>query len=159
MSLEPFETAEAHDDLTVQQLSVFLENRLGQLLQLTRLLDQTDVHILAISVVNSVDCAVVRMIVDQPDHAASLFREHRFGVSESELLVVSLPPGKRGLLRIWSALLGGEVNITYTYPLLVRPYGSPAVAIQTDDAEMGIKVLQSKKFVVLSQSDLLMPDV
>ena len=157
MALEPFETAESHDDHTVQQLSVFLDNRVGQLLQLTRLLEQTDVHILAISVVNSVDCAVIRMIVDQPDEAVDLFRQHRFGVSQSELIVVSLPHGKRALLRIWAALMAAEVNITYTYPLIVMPHDAPAMAIQLDNIEMGLDVLMAKNFDVISQSDLISP--
>ncbi|MHC4611719.1 MAG: acetolactate synthase [Planctomycetota bacterium] len=155
MSLEPFETAEAHDYPSVRQLSIFIENRVGQLLRLTRLLDRTEIHILAVSVVNSVDCAVIRMIVDDPDHAIALFRDGGFAVSEAELVVVSLPPGKRALLHTWATLLAGEVNINYTYPLLVRPRGAPALAVQSEDLEMAINVLRSKKFTVLDQSDLL----
>jgi len=155
MSLEPFETAESQDHPTVRQLSIFIENQVGQLLQLTRLLDQTDIRILAVSVVNAVDCAVIRMIVDDPDQAGELFRQSRFSVSEAELIVVSLPPGKRGLLHTWMALLAGEVNINYTYPLLVRPHGAPAMAVQADNLEMAVAVLRTKRFDVLDQSDLL----
>lgn len=155
MSLEPFETAESQDHPTVRQLSIFIENQVGQLLQLTRLLDQTDIRILAVSVVNAVDCAVIRMIVDDPDQAGELFRRSRFSVSEAELIVVSLPPGKRGLLHTWMALLAGEVNINYTYPLLVRPHGAPAMAVQADNLEMAVAVLRTKRFDVLDQSDLL----
>ena len=155
MSLEPFETAEAQDYPTVRQLSIFIENHVGQLLQLTRLLDQTAIRILAVSVVNAVDCAVIRLIVDDPDQASELFRKNRFSVSEAELIVVSLPRGKRGLLHTWMALLAGEVNINYTYPLLVRPHGAPAMAVQADNLEMATAVLRSKKFDVLDQSDLL----
>ncbi|MCP4248450.1 MAG: acetolactate synthase [bacterium] len=155
MSLEPFETAHAHDYPTVRQLSVFIENRVGQLLRLTRLLDRTEIHILAISVVNSVDCAIIRMIVDDPDDAVAVFREGGFKVSEAELIVVSLPPGKRALLHTWMALLSGEVNIGYTYPLMIQPHGAPALAVQIDENEMAIDVLRAKKFVVLDQSDLL----
>ena len=158
MSLEPMETAASHDFPTVRQLSVFLENRVGQLLRLTRLLEQTDIHILAISVVNAVDCAVIRMIVDQPDEAAELIRQNRFSMSETELIVVTLPPGKRALLHVWTAMMAGEVNVAYAYPLLVRPYGSPAIALQADSPEMAINVLRSKKFHVLDQSELLEHD-
>ncbi|HUU84264.1 MAG TPA: acetolactate synthase [Phycisphaerae bacterium] len=155
MSLEPFGTAEAHDSPTVRQLSVFIENRVGQLLQLTRLLEETDIHILGISVVNSLDCAVIRMIVDDPDEAHRRFSDSGFAVSETELLVVSLPPGKRALLGTWTALMAGEVNVNYTYPLLVRPQGRPAIALQADNPDMAANVLRSKKYDVLGQSDLL----
>ena len=107
----------------MRQQSVFIENRVGQLLRLTRLFDQTDIRILAVSVVYSVDCAICRMIVDDPHTASEVLRNSRFQVSEAELIVVSLPHGKRALLHTWAALLGGEINIHYTYPLLVHPRG------------------------------------
>src|SRR5438477_7328738 len=98
MQLEPLETAEAHDLPTVRQQSVFIENRVGQLLRLTRMFDQTDIRIVAVSVVYSVDCAIVRIIVDDPDVAQKVLADNDFKVSETELIVVSLPHGKRALL-------------------------------------------------------------
>ena len=67
------------------------------------------------------DCAIIRMIVDDPDLANQLFNQNSFSVSETELMVVSLPRGKRALLTVWTTLMAGEVNILYTYPLLVHP--------------------------------------
>ena len=110
MEIEPLSTAEAHDQPTVRQQSVFVENRVGQLLRLARLFDHTDVRILALSVVYSVDCAICRMIVNDPDQAYEVLAAGRFQVSETELIVVSLPHGKRALLHTWAALLQGEVN-------------------------------------------------
>jgi hypothetical protein len=69
MSLEPLETLEAQGFPTVRQLSVFMESRVGQLLRLTKLFDKTEIHIVALSIVNAVDCAIIRMIVDKPDEA------------------------------------------------------------------------------------------
>lgn len=154
MAFEPFDTAEAFDYPTVRQLSVFAENRVGQFLRIIRLLEQTEVHILAISVVNSVDCAVIRLIVDEPDEAEALFRLNGFSVSECEIIVVSVPSGNRALVQIWTALLTGEINVNYTYPLLARPNGLPAIAIQPDSHEMAINVLRDKGFDVLDQTDL-----
>ena len=81
MEIEPLGTAEAHDDPTIRQQSVFIENRVGQLLRLTRLFDQTDIRILAVSVVYSVDCAICRMILDDPDRAAEVLSQSGFHVS------------------------------------------------------------------------------
>lgn len=155
MAMEPFETAEANDWPTVRQQSVFIENRVGQLLGLTRLFEQTDIRILAVSVVYSVDCAICRMIVDDPDLASEVLRASRFQVSEAELIVVSLPHGKRALLHTWAALLGGEINIHYTYPLLVHPKGSAALAVVTDDIAGAVKLLREKNFELLDQSALM----
>ena len=154
MTLEPFETAQANTTPTVRQQSVFVENRVGQLLQLTRLLDQTDIRILAVSVVYSVDCAICRMLLDDPDKAYDILRQSGFQVSESELLVVALPHGKRALLHTWAALLSGEINIHYTYPLLIRPNGCAAIAVLPDDLEGGARLLSERKFELLDQQDL-----
>jgi len=155
MELEPFDTAEAQGQPIVRQQSVFVENRIGQLLQLTRLFDKTDARILAVSVVYSVDCAICRMILDDPDQAYDVLSSHGFQVSESELIVVSLPHGKRALLHTWAALLGAEVNIHYTYPLLVQPRGCAALAIHPDNIEQAIRVLRERNFELLDQDDLL----
>lgn len=140
--------------MTVRQQSVFVENRVGQLLQLTRLFDRTDIRILAVSVVYSVDCAICRMIVDDPDKAYDLLVGAGFKVSETELIVVSLPHGKRALLHTWTALLAAEINIYYTYPLLVHPRGAAAIAVLPDNIEQAIQTLRQKKFEVLTQDDL-----
>ncbi|HEY3242340.1 MAG TPA: acetolactate synthase [Phycisphaerae bacterium] len=155
MSLEPLETIEAQGFPTVRQLSVFMESRVGQLLHLTRLFDKTEIHIVALSIVNAVDCAIIRMIVDKPDEAYKVLVGHEFPVSEAELLVVSLPPGKRALLHTWAALMSGEVNINYTYPLLIQPKGSGAIALHADNLEMAAKVLRSNKLELLDHQDLM----
>lgn len=154
MEIQPLETAEGHGIPTVRQQSVFIENRVGQLLRLTRLFDRSGVRILAVSVVYSVDCAICRMILDEPDRAYDTLTTNRFQVSETELVVVSLPHGKRALLDTWAALLAGEISIHYTYPLLVRPRGHAALAVLPDSIEQAIKVLRMRNFDVLSQDDL-----
>lgn len=154
MSIQPFETAEAHASPVVRQQSVFIENRVGQLLRLTRLFEQSDVRILAVSVVHSVDCAICRFVLDDADAGSQLIRRAGLPACESELLVVSLPHGKRALLDTWAALLGGEVNIHYTYPLLIHPQGSPAIAVACDNLEQGVRVLRERGFTLLDEADL-----
>ncbi len=154
METEPLETAEASGFPTVRQLSVFVENRLGQLLHLAKLFDETQIHIVAVSVVHSVDCAVIRILVDDPDAATQLLRRGGFAFSEADMLVVLVPPGKRGLMTIYSALARAEVSIQYTYPLLIHPKGRPAIALQVDDLDMAVQTLETHHFQVLDQQGL-----
>ncbi len=153
MSRQPFETLEGHGAPTVRQLSVFLENRVGQLLRLTQLIDDTDIRILGLTVIDSADFAVARVLFDAPDEAMRILREAGFAVSVSELIVVKLPRGERGLLTVFSALLSAEINVSYAYPLLVGRVG-PAIALSVDNLEMAADTLQRRKFVVLSETDL-----
>ena len=94
------------------------------------------------------------MILNEPDRGHDILREAGFHVSDSELLVVSLPHGKRALLHTWAALLGAEINIHYTYPLLIRPRGTAAIALVPDDLEAAVRILRERKFDVLGQDDL-----
>ncbi len=154
MSIEPLETAYGSDYPCCRQLSVFLDNRVGQLLRLTRLLDGADIRILALSVESSIDCAIVRLLVDKPDEAGKMISDAGFAVSETELVVVELQPGKRGILTACQALIVGEVNIHYTYGLLAAHESIPTLAIQVDNHELAVAVLKSRKFKVLDQSEL-----
>lgn len=154
MQREPLETAEAHSTPTVRQHSVFLENRVGQLLALTRAFDETDVRILAVSIVHSVDCAICRLILDDPDRGHEVFAASHFKVSESELLVVGLRHGKRALFNVWAALLRGEVNIHYTYPLITHPRDWPALALCVDDVDQAVRILREQKFELFDEADL-----
>ncbi len=154
MSLEPLKTASGSDFPLCRQLSVFVENRLGQLLRLTRLFESSGVNILAVSVAGATDCAVVRLLVDDPDIAHETLSGANFAVSENELLVVELPPGKRGIRSLCESLIAAEVNMNYIYPLLPRDKYGACVAIQVDDLPLAASVLASRKFRLLDQSDL-----
>ncbi len=154
MDTEPLSTEYAAGFPAVRQLSIFFENKLGELLRLTRLFDNTDIHILALSVVNSVDCAIIRMIVNDPDSAHDLLRRAGFAVNQTDILVVSLPQGKRALLHTWVAFLNAEINVAYAYALLCQPNGQSAIAIQGDELEQAAEVLSERGFTVLDQSDL-----
>lgn len=154
MGAEPLETLEAHDFPTCRQLSIFLENRLGQLMRVTRLLEDEPVHILGMSVDAAVDCAVVRLLVDDPDAAHQILRDASFAVSESELLVVELPEGKRGILTLCSTLISGEVNINYVYSVWAGKDRRPCLAIQVDSITSAVAALARGKFVILQQHEL-----
>ncbi|MHC4445398.1 MAG: acetolactate synthase [Planctomycetota bacterium] len=153
LSRQPYETLEGQGFPTVRQLSIFLENRMGQLLRLTQLFENKDIRILGFSVIDSVDCAVMRLLCDSPDEAMGILRDKGFAVSVAEVLVVRLPRGKRGLLSICSSLLSSEINISYAYPLMPNEMGS-TVALAVDNIEIAVDTLQQQKFEVLGEEDL-----
>jgi hypothetical protein len=150
---QPWETLEGQGLPTVRQLSVFVDNRVGQLLRITQLFEKQDISILGLSVVDSADFAVVRLLFNRPDDALSVLTQAGFPVSVSELVVVHVPAGKGGLMAVWSALLGSEINIAYAYSLL-RTEGGPAIALHVDNIEIAIDTLVRKGFQVFGEADL-----
>jgi len=154
MNAEPFQTAEGSEYPCCRQLSVFLENRLGQLLRITRLLEDEPVHILGLSVDASVDCAIVRLLVDDPDLAHQILTDARFALSQSEIVVVELPEGNKAIMTLCSALITAEVNINYVYTVWAGKDRRPCLAIQVDDVQNAIRVLNRNKFCVLTEQEL-----
>ena len=153
MANKPFETAETFGIPMIRQLSVFLEDRVGALLRLFKVFEGSTVRIVGMSVVHTVDCSIVRLVCDDSDTAMDLLRSKGFAFVESELLAVEVPQGQ-GLMSICSALLTGEVNIDYAYPLLSRPTGRAVLVIRTDNAETAAHVLKARDFCLVREHDL-----
>jgi hypothetical protein len=151
-----FATARGRDWPSVRQFNVFLANRIGALMNLVRRFESTDVRIVSLTVVESADCAIIRMVLSDPERALEIFEQAKVPYTESDLLVVKLPNGTQPLVQICKALLSAEINIHYAYPILMGlgPDGSAALALHVDDHETGVNVLQSKGFTVFTEGDL-----
>src|SRR5215203_5363013 len=130
-------TARGREWPSVRQFSVFLTNRLGALLDLVRRFETTDVILVALTVVETADCAIIRLVPNDPERATEILHQAKLPFTESDLLVVKLPDNDQPLLTICKALLAAETNIHYAYPLLIGigPMGSTAVALHVEDFE------------------------
>jgi len=149
-----FATARGRDWPSVRQFNVFLENRLGALLDVVRRFENSDIRIVALTVVDSADCAIIRLVLSDPERALEIFQQAKLPITESDLLVVQLPEGKQPLAQISKALLTAEISIHYAYPLLVGPHGSAALALHVEDHETASQTLQRLGFTLYSESDL-----
>ncbi len=149
-----FSTARGRDWPSVRQFNVFLENRLGALLDVVRRFEISDNRIVSLTVVDSADCAIIRIVLQDPERAREIFEQARLPITESDLLVVQLPSGSQPLLQICKALLLAEINVNYAYPLLIGPQGHAALALHVEDIEMAAQTLQRHGFVLFTESDL-----
>ena len=141
----------------IRQFTAFLENRVGQLLEVVRRFEGSKVRIVAISITNSSECSFVRFLVSHPEEGREILERAGLAIIESDLIGVELPEGPQGLLQICTALLQAEVNIIQAYPLLVRPRGRASVALMVDNIEMGLETLAGKGFSMITEADLQEP--
>src|SRR6516225_8279123 len=148
-----YSTARGRDWPSVRQFNVLLENRLGALLELVRRFETTDIHIVSFMVIDSADCAIIRIVLSDPERALEIFQQAGLPVTESDLLVVRLPEGPQPLLKICKALLMAEIDVHYSYPLLVGPGGHAAIALHVDDHETAAQTLRNKGFVLFTECD------
>lgn len=139
---------------TIRQFTVFLENRVGQLLEVVRRFEGSKVRIVALSINDATECAFVRFLLSHPEQGREILERAGLALIESDLIGVELPNSAQPLLRICTALLQAEINITHAYPLLVRPNGRPAVALMVDNLEMAMETLDAKGFKMVTEADL-----
>ncbi|MFO0897651.1 MAG: acetolactate synthase [Pirellulales bacterium] len=139
---------------SIRQFTVFMENRVGQLLEVIRRFEGSKVKIVALSIVDSAECAFVRFLLSHPEQGREILERAGLALIETDLIGVELPAGPQPLLRVCTALLQAEVNIIQAYPLLVRPRGVPAVALMVDNIESGMDVLADKGFSMITEADL-----
>jgi hypothetical protein len=147
-------TARGRDWPSVRQFNVFVANRVGALVNVFRVFENTDVRVLSISIVDTADCAIIRMVLNDPERAIEIFERAGLMYTESDLLVVQLPDGKQPLLQICKALLSGEVNLHYAYPLLVGPHGVASLALFVENHELAVQTLTGMGFTVFTENDL-----
>src|SRR5271170_4917020 len=135
MESTELKTARGPQEEEVKQFSVFMENKVGRML-------------------DTADAAIVRLVADDPDKARVLFMEHGLAFTEVSLVVVELTSSAADLKAVLTALLQAECNIHSAYSLLTRPRGKAALALHVEDIECACSVLQANQFKLLSQRDI-----
>lgn len=149
-----FTTMRGRDFPTLKQFTVFLENRVGQLLEVVRRFEGSPVRIVALSINDATECAFLRLVTSHPEKGREILERAGLAMIESDLVGVELPDGHQPLVQVCTALLQAEVNIVQAHPLLVRPRGRPAVALMVDNIEMAMETLNGKGITLVTENDL-----
>ncbi|HJN79655.1 MAG: hypothetical protein QF781_09850 [Phycisphaerales bacterium] len=139
----------------VRQFSIFLENRVGRLVDILRSFDEAvDVQLHALAVLEATDFAVVRLIPDNADATRQLLRERDLSFSEINIMVIEFDDDHT-LSDMCLYLLGAELNIQFMYPIIGdQPVAGPRMAICCDDNQFAGQVLIRKEYRLLGAEDL-----
>jgi hypothetical protein len=137
----------------VKQFSVFAENRVGRLHDLTALLKDNNVHVMALTVLDTTDSSILRLIVDDPDKARELMINNDFPYTEVDVLAVEISD-EGDLKGVLAALLEAEINIHYIYSFIKRPDGKSGLALNIEDADVAAQSLSSRGYRILTQGDI-----
>ncbi|HXM32558.1 MAG TPA: hypothetical protein VN921_02820 [Chthoniobacterales bacterium] len=154
MGVDLPQTTSKIDGPLVKQFSIFLPNKVGAMLDVVKLLHTHNTHIVAMSISESTDSAIARIVVSDPERVEELFREHNVAFGVCAMLIVELREVATELAKLLAALLMAEVNVHFTYPLLTHPRGFAALALHVDDTDCASSVLLGEGFKLLSQSDI-----
>ena len=137
----------------VVQFSVFTPNRLGRLHALVNLLGSKTVHVLALTIIETTESAIIRLIVDDPDRARELLQTEGFAFAESRLLATEVSSTEE-LNKLVAALVEAELNINYLYSFIPHPNGKSILALSVEDNETAAQTLKRHQFPVLKQADI-----
>ncbi|NLX19619.1 MAG: ACT domain-containing protein [Desulfobulbus sp.] len=140
--------------MRVEQIAVFLENKSGRLAEITRILAENDINIRALSVADTADFGILRLIVDKVDLAKEVLRNGGFTVGKTNVVAVEVPDRAGGLASVLKVVTEAEINVEYMYAF-VNKSGSDAVLIfRFEEMDKAIKVLQDNGFTLLTGAQI-----
>jgi len=136
----------------IRQFVIYAENKVGWLNDFIEMLRMEGIHVMAISVLDTTDSAVIRLVPNYPKETARLLKSRSISFMERNVLAVEIE-GEDSLQMITQALLHAEINIHYVYPFLYQPNNKPVLALAMEDEDIGEEALTKHRLRILMQDD------
>ena len=136
----------------IRQFVIYAENKVGWLNDFIEMLRMEGIHVMAISVLDTTDSAVIRLVPNYPKETARLLKSRSISFMERNILAVEIE-GEDSLQMITQSLLHAEINIHYVYPFLYQPNNKPVLALAMEDADIGEEALAKHRLRILMQDD------
>lgn len=140
--------------MVVKQLSVFIENKSGRLVQITEILGKNQIDIRAVSIADTTSFGILRLIVDDPDRAKIVLREAGFTVSITEVIAISIEDEPGGLSKALRVLSDAQISVEYMYAFLSREDKTAYVIFRVEDNDEAVQALRKEGIVCLSSEDI-----
>ncbi len=140
--------------MTVNQISVFVENKAGQLAELTTVLQENGIDMRALSVADSSDFGIVRMIVNDTYAAIRIVKEAGYVCSATPVVALAIPDEPGSLQRILTILRDGEINLEYMYAFTTRKKDLAYMILRVEEMEKATQVLTRSGIKLIDQDEL-----
>ncbi len=127
--------------MKVEQISVFIENKSGRLAEVSGVLGEANVNIRALSLADTSDFGILRLIVDDSEKALGVLRERHFTVNKTEVIGVEVPDSPGGLSSILKILDKNQINVEYMYAFVERCGTNAVIIFRFDNVDQAIRVL------------------
>ncbi len=141
-------------EMLAKQISVFLENKSGRLSEVTSILYDNKINIRALSLADTTDFGVLRLIVSDSEKAQETLKTNGFTVSTLDVVFVEVTDQPGGLHKILAFLQEGEINVEYMYAFSQKIGDDAVIIFKFDDPERGVAILKEKG-VALFNTDFL----
>ena len=141
-SFDPAVPMRKEELVKVEQISIFLENKSGRLAEVTDILARNGINLRALSLADTADFGIFRLIVNDLEKAVTLLKDNGFTVAKNEVVAVEVPDRPGGLAGILAALQGKSINVEYMYAFVQKSEGNAVLIFRFDDIEKAIDALQ-----------------
>jgi hypothetical protein len=135
--------------MKVEQISIFIENKSGRLAEITRILGDAGINIRALSLADTSDFGILRLIVDNVETAKAVLKEKGFTVSKTEVVAVEVPDRPGGLSSLLQTLDANQINVEYMYAFVERCGGNAVIIFRFDETDKAIDTLKGSSFTIL----------
>lgn len=136
--------------MEVKQISLFLENKKGRLWEALNVLAKANINIRALSIADTSDFGILRLIVPEPDKAKKVLEKNNFTVRENDVIAVGVSDRPGGLAEILKILTEADINVEYMYAFVEKSGQKAIVVLRTDSISKGKKALKHAGVTVLS---------
>ena len=140
----------------VKQISVFIENRSGRLRDVTEALGKNNINIRALSLADTSDFGILRLIVDKPDYALEVLKKALFTLSETDVIAVEVSDKPGGLAEVLAVLGDAGINVEYMYAFVEKSSGNAVMIFRIEDIEKAVTALEAHKIVLLNNKSITM---
>jgi len=150
-------TAAAHGKesfVKVQQISIFVENKSGRLAEVTEILAQHEINIRALSLADTADFGILRLIVNDTEKTKKILKDSGFTVSQNEVVALEVPDRPGGLAKILRSLQGKGINVEYMYAFVRKCEGNAVLIFRFDEIEKAIAALQASGFRIMTGNEV-----
>ncbi|MBF0478990.1 MAG: ACT domain-containing protein [Candidatus Omnitrophica bacterium] len=140
--------------MKLTQISVFLENKKGRLYDATRLLGENNVNIRALTIAESQDFGVLRIVVDNPEKGLEVLKNNKFMASFTDIVAVEVGDDPGGLAHVLKVFADTGINIEYMYAFVEKNTDKALMVFRFDNTDGAIKVLQQNKINVVGKKEI-----
>ena len=140
--------------MKLDQISVFLENRSGRLAEITGILARNAVNIRALSLADTADFGILRLIVDRPDLATRVLKDAGFTVGHTDMVALEIPDKPGGLWTILTTLEAAGMNVEYMYAFVQKASENAVIIFRFDEPDRAADVLREAGVRVLTGEDV-----
>lgn len=138
--------------MIIEQLSVFVENKSGRLYEVMQTLGDAEINVSALSIADTSDYGIVRLIVSNPEKAFKLLKDQDFSVQRTPVIGCKVPNTPGGLKKLLAYLTEANISIEYMYAFSIGDDAS--IILRTEDCEKTIKTLEEKKMELVKANDI-----